>query len=112
MSRITRRALIGALAAAPLAKPAIIRAQTNSTPIKIGLLSDVGGPYKEVGGPGSKLAAEMAVQDFGGLLLDRAVEVIQGDDQNNRDRGASRDATPPTPPGIRVRTAAVRRIRL
>src|SRR5271165_1836937 len=30
----------------------------------------------------------------------------------NRDRGASRDATPPTPPGIRVRTAAVRRIRL
>ncbi|HKM62590.1 MAG TPA: ABC transporter substrate-binding protein [Acidisphaera sp.] len=85
MSRITRRALIGALAAAPLAKPAIIRAQTNSTPIKIGLLSDVGGPYKEVGGPGSKLAAEMAVQDFGGLLLDRAVEVIQGDDQNKPD---------------------------
>jgi hypothetical protein len=29
----------------------------------------------------------------------------------NRDRGASRDATPPTPPGIRVRTTAVRRIK-
>src|SRR6202158_2963203 len=28
----------------------------------------------------------------------------------NRDRGASHDATPPTPPGIRVRTTAVRRI--
>jgi transposase len=27
---------------------------------------------------------------------------------NDRDRGTSRDATPPTPPGIRVRTAAVR----
>ena len=30
---------------------------------------------------------------------------------NNRDRGASRNATPPTPPGIRVRTTAVRRIK-
>jgi hypothetical protein len=30
----------------------------------------------------------------------------------NRDRGAPRGATPPTPPGIRVRTTAVRRIKL
>ena len=29
----------------------------------------------------------------------------------NRDRGTPRDATPPTPPGIRVRTTAVRRIK-
>ncbi|MGY4467667.1 hypothetical protein ACVWWK_003376 [Bradyrhizobium sp. LB9.1b] len=27
---------------------------------------------------------------------------------SDRDRGTSRDATPPTPPGIRVRTTAVR----
>ena len=32
-------------------------------------------------------------------------------DHCNRDRGASHDATPPTPPGIRVRTTAVRRIK-
>jgi hypothetical protein len=32
-------------------------------------------------------------------------------DDLNRDRGASRDAAPPTPPGIRVRTTAVRRIK-
>ena len=32
-------------------------------------------------------------------------------DSVNRDRGASRDAAPPTPPGIRVRTMAVRRIK-
>src|SRR5262245_35501651 len=30
----------------------------------------------------------------------------------NRDRGAPRGASPPTPPGIRVRTTAVRRIKL
>lgn len=85
MDTITRRAVLGALAAAPLAKPAIIHAQTNSAPIRIGLLSDVGGPYKEVGGPGSKVAAQMAVEDFGGSLLGRPLEVIQGDNQNKAD---------------------------
>jgi hypothetical protein len=47
-----------------------------------------------------------------------AMIVVADDDQPaavlaavNRDRGASRDATPPTPPGIRVRTTAVRRIK-
>jgi len=59
---MTRRTLVGALAVAPLAKPAIIRAQTVSAPIKIGLLSDVGGPYRDVGGPGSKIAAEGALR--------------------------------------------------
>src|SRR3954452_4285628 len=35
----------------------------------------------------------------------------EGGTERNRDRGASREATPPTPPGIRVRTTAVRRIK-
>jgi branched-chain amino acid transport system substrate-binding protein len=85
MSSMTRRAVIGTLATAALAKPGLIRAQTVSAPIKIGLLSDVGGPYREVGGPGSKIAAEMAVQDFGGSVLDRPMEVLQADDQNKAD---------------------------
>jgi branched-chain amino acid transport system substrate-binding protein len=85
MHRMTRRTLVGALAVAPLAKPAIIRAQTTSASIKIGLLSDVGGPYRDVGGPGSKVAAELAVQDFGGSVLGRKLEVLQADDQNKAD---------------------------
>jgi branched-chain amino acid transport system substrate-binding protein len=85
MTRITRRAALGALAAAPLARPALLRAQTSSTPVRVGLLSDVGGPYRHVGGPGSRVAAEMAVQDFGGSVLGRPIEVLQGDDQNKAD---------------------------
>jgi branched-chain amino acid transport system substrate-binding protein len=85
MRKLTRRSLVGAMALAPLAKPALIRAQTASAPIRIGLLSDVGGPYREVGGPGSKVAAEMAVQDFGGSVLGRPLEVLQADDQNKAD---------------------------
>src|ERR1700712_1338402 len=86
MTRMTRRAWVAAVAMAPLATPpGIIRAQTVSAPVRIGLLSDVGGPYRDVGGPGSKVAAEMAVQDFGGSVLGRPIEVLQADDQNKAD---------------------------
>jgi branched-chain amino acid transport system substrate-binding protein len=79
--RMTRRALAGTLAAFPLATPVILRAQTASEPVRIGLLSDVGG-YREVGGPGSKVAAELAAEDFGGAVLGRPLVVMQADGQN------------------------------
>jgi branched-chain amino acid transport system substrate-binding protein len=86
MIHITRRAALGTIAAAAsLAAPAIVRAQSTSASIKIGLLSDVGGPYRDVGGPGSKCAAEMAAEDFGGSVLGRKLEVLQIDDQNKAD---------------------------
>jgi len=55
----------------------------------MGLLSDMGGPYRDVGGPGNRLAVEMAVADFGGSVLDRPIEVLQGDDQNKPDVSSS-----------------------
>src|SRR5689334_22705521 len=85
MSALTRRAALGALVAAPLVKPAIIRAQTSSKPVRFGLLSDMNGPYRYVTGPGAKVAVEMAVADFGGSVLDRPIEVRQADDQNKPD---------------------------
>ncbi|MBV9115757.1 MAG: ABC transporter substrate-binding protein [Acetobacteraceae bacterium] len=85
MTRVTRRAALGALVAAPLSRPALIRAQAVSAPVKVGLLSDVGGPYRHVGGPGSRVTAEMAVADFGGSVLGRPIQVLQGDDQNKAD---------------------------
>src|SRR5580704_11774903 len=85
MRKITRRAVAGALAAAPLAMPGIIRAQSTSKPVRIGLLSDMGGPYRDVGGPGNRVAVELAIEDFGKTVLDRPIEVLQGDDQNKPD---------------------------
>ena len=76
--KITRRATLGAIAAAPLTRPALLRAQSSSAPVKIGLLSDVAGPYRHVGGPGSRLTTEMAVADFGGSVLGRPIAVMQG----------------------------------
>jgi len=89
MLKITRRAAVGAIVAAPLAAPRIIHAQSTSKPVRIGLLSDMGGPYRDVGGPGNRLAVEMAVADFGGSVLDRPIEVLQGDDQNKPDVSSS-----------------------
>ncbi len=89
MTRITRRAVLGTLAAASLGRPALLRAQSSSTPVRIGLLSDVGGPYRNVGGPGSRVTAEMAVADFGGSVLGRPIEVMQADDQNKADVGGA-----------------------
>jgi branched-chain amino acid transport system substrate-binding protein len=89
MTRISRRVLISGLAAAPLACPAILRAQTSSKPVKIGLLSDMSGPYRDVGGPGNKVATELAVQDFGGSVLGRPIEIMQADDQDKPDVSTS-----------------------
>src|SRR5579871_4122130 len=89
MPILTRRVLIGGIAAAPLAKPAIIKAQSTSKSIKIGLLSDMSGPYREVGGPGNRVATELAIADFGGSVLDRPIEVLQADDQNKPDVSTS-----------------------
>jgi branched-chain amino acid transport system substrate-binding protein len=85
MTRISRRALLATATAAPLAMPGIIRAQSTSAPIRYGLLSDMGGPYKDVGGPGNKVAAQLAVEDFGGSVLGRPIEIIQADMQNKPD---------------------------
>lgn len=75
---------------APLARPALLRAQDSSRPIRIGLLSDVAGPYRNVGGPGGKVAVELAVQDFGGTLLGQPIAVEQADIQNKPDISSAR----------------------
>ena len=89
MRKLSRRLTLGAIAATPLAMPGIIRAQSTSKPIRIGLLSDMGGPYRDVGGPGNRVATELAIQDVGGSVLDRPIEVLQADDQNKPDVSTS-----------------------
>ena len=85
MRNLSRRLALGGLAASPLAMPGLIRAQSTSKPVRLGLLSDMGGPYRDVGGPGNRYAAELAIADFGGSVLGRPIEVLQADDQNKPD---------------------------
>jgi branched-chain amino acid transport system substrate-binding protein len=89
MNKISRRAVVSALTVAPLAMPGLLRAQSTSKPVKIGLVSDMGGPYRDVGGPGNRAAVELAVEDMGGSVLGRPIEIVQADDQNKPDVAAS-----------------------
>jgi branched-chain amino acid transport system substrate-binding protein len=56
--------------------------------VKIGALSDQSGLYSDLGGPGSTLAAQMAVEDSGLTKKGWTIDVISGDHQNKPDIGA------------------------
>ena len=58
-------------------------------PIRIGVLNDMSGPYAYYQGLGSVVAAQMAVEDYGGKVAGRKIEVISGDHQNKADIGSS-----------------------
>lgn len=57
--------------------------------IRIGVLTDMSGLYSDQNGPGSVTAVKMAVQDFGGKVLGKRIEVIYGDHQNKADVAAT-----------------------
>ena len=55
------------------------KARAAGAPIRLGVLGDQSGITADAGGPGSVLAARMAVADFGGVVGDRPVEVLTAD---------------------------------
>ena len=84
--QLNRRTLLGTAAAAALPVAAgRARAQTNT--IKIGVLNDQSGPYRDTGGLSSVAGVKMAVDEFGSHGFN--VEVVAADHQNKPDLGAS-----------------------
>ncbi len=79
-----RRALLGAAASVPLLGRA--RAQTKPV-IRIGVMNDQSGPYRDVNGPTSVACTKQAVQEFAAHGFD--VEVIDADHQNKPDVAVS-----------------------
>ena len=70
--------------------PATVSAQQVSDDVvRVGVLTDMTGPYADFAGPGSVVAARMAVEDHGGRALGRPVEVIFADHQNKPDVGGA-----------------------
>jgi branched-chain amino acid transport system substrate-binding protein len=87
----TRRHTLGLLAAGAgtwtLAAPG--RAQTAPKSVKIGILTDMSGPFADQAGPGSVNAANMAAEDFAAEAGDLKVEIIAGDHLNKPDVGSA-----------------------
>ncbi|PWK37487.1 amino acid/amide ABC transporter substrate-binding protein (HAAT family) [Cupriavidus plantarum] len=58
--------------------------------VKMGLLLDMSGLYADVTGRGSAAAAQMAIDDFGGKVLGKKIELVVVDHQNKADIAANK----------------------
>src|SRR5271165_2393668 len=63
-------------------------AQVSDNVVKIGVLTDLSGPASTPTGPGSVAAAQMAIDDFGGSVLGKPIQLISADHQLKADIGA------------------------
>jgi len=79
---------LGLLLVADLAPDSAL-AQISGDVVKLGVLTDMSGAYSDNAGPGTVLATQMAVEDFGGKVRGKPIEVISGDHQNKADIGAN-----------------------
>lgn len=66
----------------------VASADLTDDKVVIGVLSDMSGPYSSAAGPGSVEAARMAIEDFGGKVLGKPIELIFADHQHKPDIAA------------------------
>ena len=64
-------------------------ASAANLPLRTGYLTDLSGPTADTDGPGAAEAARMAIDDFGGQVLGRPVELLVADHQNKPDVGVA-----------------------
>ena len=78
-----------AFAALLNAQPAA-HAQMSGDVIRIGLITDMSGPYADLDGPAGAEAIRMAIADMGGAVAGKKVELLVADHQNKADIAASK----------------------
>ncbi|BAT61611.1 hypothetical protein GJW-30_1_04170 [Variibacter gotjawalensis] len=81
--------LVRASLCATLMVAAAMSANAQDKPFKIGVIDDMSGTFADNGGPGTVLAIQMAVEDFGGSVLGRTIQVLTADHQSKPDIGSS-----------------------
>ena len=83
-----KRVVAGIFAAALAMSSTAALAQAKP-PLKLGGILDMSGLYADITGPGSEMAAKMAVEDFGGEVLGRKIEIVAADHLNKADLASS-----------------------
>lgn len=79
-----------ALSLIALAGASPAQAQYSNGEVKIGVLTDMSGPYSAMGGPGSVAAAQLAIDDcLAAECKGMKIELVQADHQNKADVGAA-----------------------
>lgn len=78
------------LAASTVLTPiATMAAGISDDVIRIGIMNDQSGPYADNCGPGSVASARLAVEDAGGEIDGKKIEIVVADDQNKPDIGVA-----------------------
>lgn len=80
-----KNALLSACAACALMSSAAAAQEVSNDEVVIGAIVDMSGVYSANGGQGAVTAAEMAVEDFGGTVLDKPIRVLSTNYQNRVD---------------------------
>ncbi|WP_298376525.1 ABC transporter substrate-binding protein [uncultured Bradyrhizobium sp.] len=83
-SIVTSLSAAGLIAAA-LAGPAL----AQQTPLKIGVLTDFQSVYSDIGGAGNVEATKMAIEEFGGSMFGKPIELVTADPLNKADVAAT-----------------------
>src|SRR3970040_1098669 len=86
---MSMKRLLGTAALAVVLAAGTAQAQISYGVIKIGVMNDMSGTYADLTGPGSVVAAQMAVEDFGAAAKGLKVEIVGADHQNKPDVGSS-----------------------
>ena len=66
-----------------------LHAQVSDDVVKIGVLNDLSGIYSDLSGQGSVTAARMAIEEMGGKVLGKPIELVFADHQNKPDVAAN-----------------------
>jgi branched-chain amino acid transport system substrate-binding protein len=82
--------VITGVVAAIVAAGAFAQGKISDDVVKIGVLTDMSGLYADVGGQGAVIAAKMAIEDVGGKVLGKPIELISADHQNKADIAANK----------------------
>ena len=85
-----KKSLLTAAVATAFAVSGAQAAGISDDKVKIGVLADMGGVYADICGKGCVTAVEMAVEDFGGTVLGKPIEIVSADDQNKADIGSAK----------------------
>jgi branched-chain amino acid transport system substrate-binding protein len=83
MQKMLKKLLAGTAMVAFTAGAA--NAQISGDVVKIGVLTDKSSLYADVAGEGSVVAAQLAVEEFGGKVAGKPIQIISADHQNKAD---------------------------
>lgn len=91
MSKLRKTALVGALLGCGAFTAAAQSSKSLSDGVvRIGVLTDMSGVYSDISGKGAVEAVRMAVEDFGGKMFGKPIEVVAADHQNKADIGSAK----------------------